>query len=416
MELSDLNPWWRTGKIPEEIASFAKRGLFDELVRFLPERQILCITGLRRMGKTILLHQLISVLLEEHPPESIVYANYDLVEDAVEKILGQCQEIHHYDYRTKKTFLFLDEVQQRKNWEKEIKILYDLYPHLKIFITGSASLFIEKKSKESLAGRAFSFPLPPLTFSEYLSLKKIPYEQHKLLLYKNELLPALQHYMLTGGFPELLSADDPLKIATYIKETIMNRVIFIDIPTVFAIEEPELLSRLLSIISQSPGQIIDYESLASDLQRNRKTISNYIFYLEKAFLIKKVYNFSRNLLTSEKKAKKIYPVSTAFARLFEAQEGKVIETVILMNRPFTFFYRQGNKEVDFVDKDALPVEVKYAHSIREKDFKGMLTFLKKNNGERGIVISKETDGEQEMKGKKITFIPLWKWLLTEPPK
>ncbi len=361
------------------------------------------------------MQHLISTLLEKNPPESIFYFSYDLFNDTVEHVLQKYQEIQNYDFRTRKTFLFLDEVQQHQDWEREIKILYDQYPHLKIFITGSSSLFIEKKSKESLAGRAFSFPLPPLTFREYLTLKKVGYDPHKISLYKNELLNSLPHYVLTGGFPELLSVEDPLKIANYIKETIINRVVFIDIPTVFNIEEPELLSRLLSIISQSPGQIIDYESLASDLQRNRKTISNYIFYLEKAFLIKKVYNFSRNLLTSEKKAKKIYPVSTAFAQLFEAVEGPVIETAVLMNQPFTFFYRQGNKEVDFIDSAAVPVEVKYAHSIREKDLKGMLTFLKKNNGERGIVITKEMDVEQEMKGKRITFIPLWKWLL-EPLK
>ncbi len=413
MEINDLNPWWITSTISEEIQVLPKRTLFYELQKYLTERQILCVTGLRRVGKTTIMHHLIDILLKEHSKESIFYFSYDLFNGTIEEILGKYQEIQHHDFRTKKTFLFLDEVQQHDNWEKEVKMLYDLYPHLKIFITGSSSLFIEKKSKESLAGRAFSFLLSPLTFSEYLTLKKIAYDPDKISLYKNELVPALHHYIRSGGFPELLFVEDQVKIATYIKETIINRVIFIDIPATFNIEEPELLSRLLSIISQSPGQIIDYESLASDLQRNRKTISNYIFYLEKAFLIKKVYNFSSNLLTSEKKAKKIYPASSVFAQLFEAQEGKIIETSILMNVPFTFFYRHGNTEVDFVGMDKVPFEIKYTNSIKDKDLRGILLFLKKNNGEEGWVISKEAEFTKTIKGKTIVGVPLWKWLLKE---
>lgn len=85
------------------------------------------------------------------------------------------------------------------------------------------------------------------------------------------------------------------------KELVIDRVVYIDIPKVFEIKEPELLARILSIVSASPGLIVDYENLADDLGRNRKTISNYLFYLEKAFLVKKLYNYSKNLLTSEKK-------------------------------------------------------------------------------------------------------------------
>ena len=104
-----------------------------------------------------------------------------------------------------------------------------------------------------------------------------------------------------------MEEQDEVKISKYVKEFVLDKIIYIDIPEVFSIDEPSLLETMFSIISAKPGMIVDYESLSNDLKRNRKTISNYILYLEKAFLIKKLYNYSKNILTSEKKLKKFYP-------------------------------------------------------------------------------------------------------------
>ena len=106
----------------------------------------------------------------------------------------------------------------------------------------------------------------------------------------------------------------------YIKELIVDKIAYIDIPKVFEIEEQELLVRLLSIISTKPGMIFDYDSIANDLKRNRRTISNYIFYLEKVFLIKKVYSST-----------------VALAFLYGAELGNTIETLVLQNHDSKFF-------------------------------------------------------------------------------
>ncbi len=316
------------------------------------------------------------------------------------------------DIKKAKLFVLLDEIQKHQNWENELKVVYDNYKNIKFFISGSSSLFIEKKTKESLGGRVFSFVLSPLTFKEYLKLKNINFGK-KISLFEDEARGALRHYLRTGGFPELLNMKEQSKINKYIMELVIDRVVHIDIPKVFGIEEPELLARILSIISANPGMTIDYESLADDLSRNRKTISNYVFYLEKAFLIKKVYNFSINLLTSEKKLKRVYPVSTAFAFLFDAAQGKIIENAVLMNSNFRFFSRIGEKEVDFIkiNKEILPVEVKYTKKVREKEIKGLIKFIDKYRFNEGIVITDSYEKEEKIKGKNITFTPLWKWLL-----
>ena len=221
------------------------------------------------------------------------------------------------------------------------------------------------------------------------------------------------YYLRIGGFPELVDERDHVKIDRYVKELIVDRIVYIDIPAAFEIDEPQLLERILSIISAVPGSIVDYESLADDLSRNRKTISNYIFYLEKAFLIKKLYNYSKNLLTTEKKSKRMYPASTAFAYLFNSEEGRIIETGILMNSSFKFFSRQGNKEVDFIkiNKITLPIEAKYTDNVKDREIKGLLKFLDSHNLKEGVVITKGLDGVKKIDDKEIRYIPLWKWLL-----
>jgi predicted AAA+ superfamily ATPase len=155
--------------------------------------------------------------------------------------------------------------------------------------------------------------------------------------------------------------------------------------------------------------LFDYDAIASDLKRNRKTISNYIFYLEKAFLVKKLYNFSKSRITSEKKLKKIYPSTSALAFLYSAETGRMIETLFLQNCRSTFFYRKQDKEVDFVDK--FPIEIKYQEDITKQDLKSMKYFMKLFNFNEGLIITKTLEKSLRFDNKKISFVPLLKYLM-----
>lgn len=414
MDIKDINPWWISSEIQKEYLNLNKRDIFNELLPYINDRQIIAITGLRRTGKTVTLHHLISYLLKQVPKENILYYTFDLLNDKIENILGEYKKQLNIDIKNSKIFVFLDEIQKHKDWEDELKVLYDNFPNMKFFISGSASMFIVKKTKENLGGRVYTFMLNPLSFKEYLKFKKIEYCEKRLSLYKDILRENLEHYLITGGFPELLETKSSTKINQYVKELVLDKVVFMDIPQVFKIDEPELLIRILSIISSNPGMIFDYEAVADDLNRNRKTISNYIFYLEKAFLIKKIYNYSKNMLTTEKKLKKIYPNTTALSYLFNAEKGKIAENSVLLSMDIKFFSRKNEKEVDFIliDKsNIIPIESKHSNNIQVKEIKGLLHFMEKNNVNEGVVITDDYENKEIIKGKKIKFIPLWKWLL-----
>ena len=96
------------------------------------------------------------------------------------------------------------------------------------------------------------------------------------------------------------------------KESLLERVLFIDIPGAFKLDMPELLYKLLTILSSRPGMYVDYKNIGNDLKIDQRTISLYLSYLEYALFLQKLYNYSPNLLTSEKKIKRFFLSNTAF--------------------------------------------------------------------------------------------------------
>lgn len=215
-------------------------------------------------------------------------------------------------------------------------------------------------------------------------------------------------------FPELVTVDESF-INMYVG-SILNKVIYEDLPKIFPIEYEEVLKQILKVVASNPGIMTDYSALATDLSISRKTLSKYIFYLERGFLIQKCYNFSRNRLTSEKKMKKLYLSSTTLLfHLCEAPDsGRVVENLVINSSKARFFWRRGTSEVDCVlleDDTIIPLESKYRNNIQKKELKGLIKFLKKFSIEKGYVVTKEIEEELRINGNQIIFLPLWKWLL-----
>lgn len=392
-----------------------KRELFDELVGYLNAKQILGIIGLRRTGKTVLLKQLIEHLIKQgEKRDRILYFSFDEESFSLEDVISEYQSRLGTDIQNAgKLYLFLDEIQKLPGWQNQVKYYYDTYPNLKFFVSGSSSLFLRKKAEESLAGRIFLFHLPVLSFIEFLHFKGEDELIKRPQMFKENIMQEILLYA-KRQFPELVTADEPF-INMYV-ESILNKVIYEDLPRIFPIEFEDALKQILKIVASNPGIMTDYSALATDLGISRKTLSKYIFYLERGFLIQKCYNFSRNRLTSEKKMKKLYLSSTTLLfHLCEAPDfGRVVENLVVNSSKTQFFWRRGASEVDCVlieDGLIIPLESKYKNNIRKKEIKGLIKFLKDFSLEKGYVITKENEKEDRINGNQVIFIPLWKWLL-----
>ncbi len=400
MELELVNRHWKEGFLypyPK------KRNLYIQLAQSMEKRLITSLIGLRRTGKTTLLKQLINALIEKGiPSQDILLYSFDEGEE-LQTVMNEYLKITSQDLGKKKLFFFFDEIQKLPNWQNKLKIYYDNYPNLKFVVSGSSSLFIRKKS-ESLAGRIQEFWLSPLSFNEFLLFREKTELIKQQKLFATQLTQELEIYS-GKQFIEIINENKEFA-ETYL-DTLLKKIIFEDISLVFPLEQPQVLLKLFKIIASNPGMLIDYHNLSSDLGINEKTMSNYVYYLEMAFLVKKLYNYSKNQLTTEKKLKKIYPTVSSFC---QTEMSKVIESLVVTQLNCQFFWKKTH-EVDciFVKKNKLlPLEVKYSDTIKESELKGLRKFMDEFNT-NGIVLTKNLEKTEG----KLQYVPTWKWLLQE---
>ena len=418
MQTIDFNPWWKSSEVPDELTGI-HRSLLPELISYLDYRQIILLYGIRRAGKTMLMHQLIDYVLTQKkiPHFNILYFSFDLQDLSLDQIVEYYEvEILKDEIRSgKPIYFFIDEIQKLDDWANRIKILYDRYPNLKLVLSGSAALPLLKGTKESLAGRFFEFLVKPFSFDEFISFKAVKIDKEREGLYEREIKILFQEFLATGGFIEVLQFDE-VALKKYFKESLLERVIFKDIPESFQINRPNLLFRLLNIIARQPGMFLDYKNLGNDLKVDQRTISNYISYLEYSLLINKLYNYSSNQLTSEKKLKRVYPSNTAFINsLSDSIVGQdiLLETFYSGSLKARFFFRSPRKEeVDVIlyNRHAvLPVEIKIREKVRASDLKTIFKFMKHYNCKKALVISKQDERIEKKDNRQIFILPYWKY-------
>jgi len=345
-------------------------------------------------------------------PQDILYFSFDEFKNSsIKHLIEEYSHITQINIRSGNYLLLLDEIQKLENWEEQLKTVYDLYyKNIKIIISGSESLFIRKKSKETLAGRLFVFKVNNLTFREYIQFKEQKVEPAEL--YSKELERLFETFVQTLGFPELIDISDYEIIKKYIKESIIDKIVYKDIPSLVKIKDITLLERILQGITENPGQMIELDSYARELGISRQSLSHYLFYLESAYLIRKLYNFSTNKRKTERKLKKYYPVLLSPSSLFSIDNlvrSKVFETILVNQLEAEFFWRdQYKNEVDIVlhDQEITPVEIKYGNI----DTKGLLSFMKKFKLNEAFIITRNREETLIADNKKIILTPAYKYL------
>lgn len=415
MELLDRilrqNPWWEKKKI-EAIESLKERELFKNIYSNITNKQIISVIGLRRVGKTILLFQIINKLLKKVDPKRIMYFSFDEIIGKDPNIIERVLTIYEEEIlkeELKDVFIFFDEINHIKEWQVIIKRYYDLEKKIKFFCSGSSSLFL-KKAKESLAGRIYEFNLNPLSFKEYLSLKGINIDN--IAINSLTIRRELNNYLVFGSFPELINEKDFKVLKKYVT-SIIEKIIFYDIPKIYDVREPELLKELLSLIAKNPGMLLDYQKLASSLNLSYQTVSKYIRYMKNAFLIKLLYNFRGSPIASARKLKKAYPSTQSLIASFVDSESeffslmpKIVEGLVVQFLEAKFFWRKYY-EIDIYYKKKV-IEVKY----REKpDIKNTIDAAKNLKSKELIIVTKNLYKKQTIDNIKVNYIPLWKFLL-----
>jgi len=411
-KLEEFNHWWISGRVDAELALPFKRDIYLEIKKHIDKRFILALVGLRRVGKTTIMYQLIQQLIEAKINKtSILFFSFDEVSAKLNEVLETYKEIHNKDLRKEKIYIFLDEIQKCSGWENELKKYYDLYPKLKFIISGSESLFIRKKTKETLAGRIFEFTLTTFTFREYLRFNKIEENEFK---YETRIKPFFNKFARKGGFPETFSFETDKDFKEYIRALVVDKIVYKDIPRMFRLEDPDFLRVLLELISTNPGMYIDYQSLSKQFEKDRRVIKDYINYLKESFLIIILGNYRKGSITTLRKRKRAYPADNALTYLYKPRIeedffGRMIETLAVNKLKASLFWK-NNGEIDIVYQD-IPIEVKYQEKINSEDFKSIREFMKKFRMKKGLMLTKKEEKDVKFEEGVIKLIPIWKWLL-----
>ncbi|UCH88055.1 MAG: ATP-binding protein [Thermoplasmata archaeon] len=390
-----FNPWWDSDF---EFAGIPREAYLSQLLKQQKTKEVVLITGLRRVGKTTLLHQIIHRLLKKIEKNKVFYVSLDnlaLKNHTILEIVDIYRRICSLKHN-EHVFLFLDEVHFQNNYELQLKNLYDM-GHCKIYASGSASLDIIMKSPY-LTGRQRITRLAPLSFNEYLK-----FTNSEVTIADKHLYPSLAYeYVNIGGMPEYVNTKDP-----NVLQSLLDSVLYRDIAGRYNIRDRENLKDVLILIAQSVSSPISIRKISRVLGIKESTVSKILTLFVESNLL---YYVEKEGKVSERKAspKKIYLADTG---LFTALTDKVNFGAKVENRVYLTldgtvnvrYHRFNGQEVDFVfNKKAY--ESKYKNNITSEDISAIKTL----RGYRSKTVVSE-NVERKMEG--INIVPLWKFLL-----
>jgi uncharacterized protein len=444
------NPWWVSGQVQELYQNMSKRLYFDVFYPFVKETEIkraVVLMGPRRVGKTVMMFHAIQELIAENiSPQKIFFIGIDnpiYMHLGLEDILQLGKQAVNLD-NLEGCFVFFDEIQYLKDWERHLKVLVDTYPKTKFIVSGSAAAALRLQSSESGAGRFTDFMLPPLTFHEYIHLKGLHHlVQSKSIFYNGKEIPfftthdnkALNkeffHYLNFGGYPEVvLSEKIQSDMGRYVKSDIVDKVLLRDLPSLYGIKDVQELNSFFSYLAYNTGNEFSFERLAKDSGILKDTIRKYLEYLEAAFLIKVIHKIDDNAKKFKRITTfKVYLTNPSlrtalFSPIQETdnETGNMAETAIFsqwMHRENLDLkyarWKMGRSEgeVDIVLIDAKLfkpqwcVEVKWSNRYFEKpqELKSLIHFCEQNNFKASLVTTMDQAGNKTIGNLNITFVP-----------
>ena len=440
------NPWWISGHIEEDYNEMPRRLYFDLFKPLVYERGIrraVVLMGPRRVGKTVMLFQLVEDMIQNGlNPKKIIFIT---IENPIynnmplEQLFSYAKEATGLEDKDDWHIIF-DEIQYCRDWEIHLKSLVDSYRKDKFIVSGSAAAALKFASNESGAGRFTDFLLPPLSFNEYVSLKdlnriikpiKLIWKNRQVQFYSSSHLDELNKHFIDyinfGGYPEVIfSKKIQANPGRYIRQDIIDKVLLRDLPSLYGISDTRELNALFTTIAYNSGREFSLEKLSKQSQVPKNTIKKYIEYLEAAFLIKKVKridqsgkrfkrdNFFKIYLTNPSLRSALFSPITSTNEMM----GTMVETAIFaqwMHRSWfsPWYARWSNGEVDLVElssstlKPVWALEIKWSNRYFEKpnELKSLFKFCTENNLKNPIVTTIDKEGEKNDNGLNIQFLP-----------
>lgn len=410
-----------------------KREILDELKRHLDKKEITLLIGPRQAGKTTLMNMLEEYLVQNS--QKTLFLNLDFEEDK-KYFVSQSALLKkiELEFGKEKGFVFIDEIQRKTDAGVFLKGIYDFGLPYKLIVSGSGSLELKEKIHESLAGRKMIFEISPITFGEYIDFKTDYRYENRLLNFfeveKAKTSAFLDEYMNFGGYPRLILAETASE-KTRIIDEIFRSYLERDISFWLGVEKTEAFTNLVKILAEQAGGLVNYAELSNTLGISHQTVKNFLWYLEKTFIIRRLTPYFKNKRKEIIKSPIFYFVDVGlknysqgvFGRpLGQPELGLIFENFIFniltektRQTPVSihFWRTKEGAEVDFVvdaGNKLLPIEVKFQQFKEPKIERSLRSFIEKYQPERALVINKDFKTTISIGKTKIDFLPFWETL------
>ncbi len=403
---------WHVEKLPE----LTRRDLSVNI-----GRDIVAIVGPRRAGKTYFMYQKMRELGEKElyvDFEDIVYRNYNPKEiiDAYIEIFGK-----------EPKYLFFDEIQNLKDWGPWLRTLHNKGKY-SIMITGSSSVLLIERISTELRGRYISKLLLPFSFKEYLNMKELKIEE----LSEAKILGELREYLEYGGYPEVIKCREEFAKKEKLK-SIYESTIYRDIIDRGRPREKEIMEFIIKYLISNSGNRISVSKLHRIIESTFYKISKRTVWKYYNIVLSSLVAFDLPVFTHSRKKemltpRKIYASDPGIYHYVSTKKnfGAVMETAVFLelmrkrnseNIEIRYFAKK-DYEIDFIIlergnvRDVIQVSYDLdTQDTYEREVYPMVDFAKRYGCKNLKIITWDLEEEKTVRGKKIIFVPLWKYLL-----
>ncbi|MCP4668976.1 MAG: ATP-binding protein [Deltaproteobacteria bacterium] len=421
--LKNWNLWGGINLAENSVPRFCLK----ELIRFVPERQILALIGIRRAGKSTLMFQLMEELVRSGSEErNLLYVNFEeplftqyLSLDMLDAILEAFTEIVRPSGRI---VLFLDEIQNVPSWERWVRVRTD--QGLKVIVSGSSSKLLSSELATSLTGRQISFHIHPFSFCEFISSQGVGATNLLESIKQKARIGALLHdYLRWGGFPEAVLMDDRHKKRVLLSQYFED-ILYKDVAFRHGLKDINLLKKLSVYALTNMCNKLSYSRLAGEMALpSVETVRNYFSFLQEAFLLYEIPKFSFKYREQIKTPRKMYAADlgmrNAVAFRFSRDIGRLAENFVFLELErlgYEIFYFQKKQEVDFcARKEGEGVKLINVAwdmsdaSTRKREISGLESAMAAFHINSALLLTERLEEEIEVPEGKIAIKPLWLW-------
>ena len=410
-----------------------KREIQDEISKYIPQREILIITGIRRSGKSSLMKLLCDDLIKSGnvSENNILYLNFEderFVPFTVQDFEPLYETFLELENPQGRTYLFLDEIQNISGWEKWLNRLYE-FENVKIFVTGSNASLLSSEISTALTGRNRQILIWPFSLREFIAMKGVSIDIKSL--YKRqekvEIKRLFREYLELGGFPEILKIGDTTLLEQYYKD-----IIYRDVITRYGIKNVKEIKELTLFLAANPGTVQSYKNIQKIIGvRSQNTVKNYLEALNDVYLFFSMDLFDYSLKRQIYNPSKMYCIDVALSNSisfqFSRNIGHIYENIVYLellrrNKELYYWKSKKGREVDFVIKKGFHIieAIQVCFSLedagtRQREIEALREVKDELKAERLTVITDDEESTAHVTSQhgegKINIKPLWKWLL-----